>query len=79
MTTAILGVLTLVLLTAGLTLHGRCLESRADPPQPDATQCRTELNHAFSAGGREFPGPEGRVVTSEVEVKVTSGNKKAIR
>jgi len=60
MATTILSVLTFVLLTAGLTLHGIYLESKIDlASQPDATQCRTQSNRASSAGSRGFPRQKG--------------------
>ena len=77
MTTAILGVLTFVLLTAGLTLHGIYLESKIDllcrpsaGPDPTSDSVKSRI---FGRRSR-IPAAEGRVVTSKV--RVTSGDKK---
>jgi hypothetical protein len=78
MTTAILGLLTFVLLTAGLTLHGIYLESKIDLPCRPSSARRDPMSESVKSRlfGRRSSIPAARrgVVTSEV--RVISGDKK---
>ena len=62
MATAILGVLTFVLLTAGLTLHGIYLESRIDLPCRPSSARRDPLSDSVKSRffGRGSRGPAAR-------------------